>query len=129
VSIYLKACPECASTLPNQATHCPCGYDFATEKTEDHATLEQIAREERLYEDYLRARAEQAAHAAEAAAGAAARDPGDMSKAEAAGAGRREAEAARAQLMAQRARRARFVKLAARRGRPGLPQRVLREAG
>jgi hypothetical protein len=74
--------------------------------------LAEIAQQERLYEEYLRARAEQALQAARAAADAAALDPADNLKAVRATLGRRVAETAQAELAAQESRASQFNQLA-----------------
>jgi len=105
VSIFTKDCPACTASHPIQATRCGCGYCFAPEKsasvTQD---LEAIAQEERLYRDYLAARAEQAHRAWQTARTAAAIDPANTLKAAEALRAKQAALAARAELDGQDAR-------------------------
>lgn len=60
-SIYHKVCPACAGDCAEKDERCACGYRFAG----DGVTPDPALAEELLYEDYLKARAEQA-HAAAA---------------------------------------------------------------
>lgn len=115
--MFLKACPECASTLPAHARSCACGYAFEPDDADDsQPMLKEIAKQEQLYEQYLRARAEQASEAARVAADATTKDPGDARKATEAVRGKRAALAAKAELAAQVARVAQFTALATRAG-------------
>lgn len=66
-NIFLKACPECARSAAVGAPVCSCGYTFQSGETQLDTSQEDIAREEALYEEYLSARAEQAAEAARVA--------------------------------------------------------------
>lgn len=61
-SIYHKVCPACAGSCAQEAAQCGCGHRFAGDDA-PAATLD----EELLYEDYLKARREQAQQAAAAA--------------------------------------------------------------
>ncbi len=113
MSIFSKDCPQCAAILPVAAVGCGCGYAFESdEKRESQPSLGEIAQQERLYEEYLRARAEQALQAARVAAAAAALDPTDNLRAVQATLGRRAAETAQAELAAQAARASQFNQLA-----------------
>ena len=71
MAIQHKDCPRCATTVGNYITRCECGYSFDDlGDAEPTQRLETMAEEERLYEDYLAARAKQAiAEAADARAG------------------------------------------------------------
>ncbi|MFQ5994533.1 MAG: hypothetical protein ACE5K1_05520 [Acidiferrobacterales bacterium] len=77
-------------------------------------SLQQLVEEERLYGEYLRARARQALEAAAVAADAAARDPENSYKAVRAREGVRVAEDATAQLAAQITRAGKLAKLTKR---------------
>ena len=59
-------CPQCAATRPADASRCRCGYLFDPYPLDDaQRTLELASEEdEKLYEEYLAARAAQAAKAA-----------------------------------------------------------------
>ncbi len=72
MAIQHKDCPRCGATVGNYITRCECGFSFeGIEDTEPTQRLETMAEEERLYEDYLTARAKQAiAEAADARASA-----------------------------------------------------------
>ncbi len=113
MSIFRKGCPQCAAILPVGAEECGCGYAFESdEEPASQPTLAEIAQQEGLYEEYLRARAEQALQAARVAADAAALDPTDNLRAVQATLGRRAAETAQAELAAQAARASQFNQLA-----------------
>ncbi len=113
MSIFRKGCPQCAAILPVGAVACGCGYAFESdEEPASQPTLAEIAQQEGLYEEYLRARAEQALQAARVAADAAALDPTDNLRAVQATRGRRAAETAQAELAAQAARASQFNQLA-----------------
>ncbi len=113
MSIFRKDCPQCAATLPVAAEECGCGYAFEPdEKRESQPSLAEIAKQEGLYEEYLRVRAEHALQAARVAADVAALDPTDNRKAVQATLGRRAAESAQAELAAQAARASQFNQLA-----------------
>lgn len=60
-SLYEKTCPQCSASHPTAASACHCGYRF------DHADAADAEREERLYAEYLAARAKQSTEAAIAA--------------------------------------------------------------
>lgn len=105
MNIFTKDCPACTASHPIHATRCGCGYCFAPEKSDSVTQdLEAIAQEERLYRDYLAARAEQAHHAWQVARTAAAIDPFNTIKAAEALRAKQVALAARAELEAQDAR-------------------------
>lgn len=110
-SIFLKSCPECASRIAVRASACSCGYVFESGKGGDFLTAEARARDEQLYEEYLRARAQQAHEAARLATELAERDPQDSQKASAAALKRLAAEQAEAELAAQAARVAAMTKV------------------
>ncbi|MFQ5756067.1 MAG: zinc ribbon domain-containing protein [Acidiferrobacterales bacterium] len=113
MSIFRKDCPQCSATLPVAAKECGCGYTFASDvKRESQPSLAEIAHQERLYEEYLRVRAEHALQAARVAADAAALDPTDNLKAVQATLGKRAAETAQAALAAQAVRASQFNQLA-----------------
>ena len=82
MSIFIKTCPECAQRQPVAATKCQCGYRFdahahgASERLE----IETIAEEEKLYQEYLEARAAQSKHDLDVARTAQLSDPGDKTK-------------------------------------------------
>jgi hypothetical protein len=61
LAIQHTDCPRCAATVATYITRCGCGFSFeGIEDTEPTQRLEALAEEERLYEDYLAARASQA---------------------------------------------------------------------
>lgn len=61
MAIQHTDCPRCAATVATYITRCGCGFSFeGIEDTEPTQRLEALAEEERLYEDYLAARASQA---------------------------------------------------------------------
>lgn len=66
-NIFLKACPECARTSTVAASACSCGYTFLSREAGLDTSLEDVAREEALYEEYLSARVQQAMEAARVA--------------------------------------------------------------
>lgn len=69
MSTFDKACPECRTTHSAAAVRCSCGYLFNPLFLKDpHLALELAILEERLIEEYLTARAEQAEGAAKEAA-------------------------------------------------------------
>lgn len=103
-NIFLKSCPECASRIAVQAQACSCGYVFETGEISDLLTPEARAREEQLYEEYLRARAEQAQEGARLAAELAGRYPHDLEKAAVAAREQLAAQQAESELAAQAAR-------------------------
>ncbi len=114
-NIFHKVCPQCASTLALAVVTCGCGYSFESSDSErSQPTLEQIAEEQQLYEEYLRARVQQAIEAACGAADAAAMDPGNTLKAAEALQSVDFAETAKGKLVAQVARAVRSTQLAAR---------------
>lgn len=109
MSIFSKECPQCAATRPTDASRCGCGYVFDPYLLDDaQRTLGLAAEEEKLYEEYLAARAAQAVEAARVAAELAAIDPENEPTAiDDAG-----AQAANAELAAQRARAAQAAEAA-----------------
>lgn len=65
VGILHKDCPRCATTVATYITRCECGFSFdGNEDADPAARLEALVEEERLYEEYLAARAKQAIAAA-----------------------------------------------------------------
>jgi hypothetical protein len=102
VSIFTKDCPVCAASHPVHTVRCGCGYCFDPNKLDGVTQeLEVIAQEERLYRDYLAARAEQAEQAMRSAKTAAAMDPRNTVKAAEALLAEQTALTARAELEAQ----------------------------
>lgn len=82
LSIFQKACPSCAASVAIDATRCACGHEFDTAGGTGALSAEETAlRDEELYENYLAARAGQAAEAARAAADALAEEPGNSDRA------------------------------------------------
>ncbi len=103
-SIFLKSCPECAEHIAVRASACSCGYEFESNEAGEFLTIQARVRDERLYEEYLRARAQQAQAGARLAAELAGRYPHDLEKAAIAARERLAAEQAEAELAAQAAR-------------------------
>ncbi len=65
MAIYHKDCPRCAATVATYISRCACGFSFdEAENTDSTHEQEAAAEEERLYEEYLAARARQASVAA-----------------------------------------------------------------
>ncbi len=87
-----------------RANTCSCGYVFESAEIAEFLTAEARARDERLYEEYLRARAHQAHEAARLATELADQHPQDPEKARAAAKERQAAEQAQTELAAQVAR-------------------------
>lgn len=105
MGIFTKDCPVCAASHPIHAVRCGCGYCFDPHKLDGVTQeLEVIAQEERLYRDYLSARAAQADDAWKAAKVASAIDPSNTVKAAEALLAEQTALNARAELEAQDAR-------------------------
>jgi hypothetical protein len=103
VGIYDKTCPQCMASSSAATARCTCGYLFdASVSDERSLTLERIAREEKLFEEYLEARLAQAQEAAIVAAHAAELDPENQRKAVEALRTKQAAEKAAAGLAAQR---------------------------
>lgn len=80
-NIFLKACPECARMTAVGVSVCSCGYTFQSREPQLDVSQEDVAREEALYEEYLRARADQALEAAKVAKRLAELFPHDPQKA------------------------------------------------
>ena len=81
-NIYQKTCPECAATVPTDAERCECGYLFEPVHADaTRSTEEQAAQDEKLFEDYLVARVEQAVKVMQVAQVELAKSPGDFDKA------------------------------------------------
>lgn len=121
-SIFQKTCPACMITLPLDATGCACGQEFDHDDTDATLSSEEIRlKAEELYENYLAARAEQAASAVMNAQAEFARDPASAQKSHRVANLIQEAEEARAALVAQSAHVAEMKKAlppAARTPRP-----------
>lgn len=100
--IFYKSCPQCAVPVAKSAAACHCGYSFEDETPT--SALAQTLAEEKLYEDYLRARVAQTAQAAVDAQAAQKRQPADAALSAAARTTMERAEAARHDLAAQSAR-------------------------
>jgi hypothetical protein len=108
LSTFDKACPECGATSLASAIRCSCGHLFNPLFLEDpHLALELAIREERLVEEYLTARAEQAEETAKEAAQTAAMYPENEHMALEAVYAERNARKAKAEFAQQRARAAR----------------------
>jgi hypothetical protein len=76
MSIFLKDCPQCATSNPAEAVFCSCGYCFDPSRLHGSTdTLKFATHEERLYLEYLDARVAQAEAEFRAAEGRLARDP------------------------------------------------------
>ncbi len=92
-------------TLPLDARDCTCGHQFDHDDTDATLSSEEIRlKAEELYENYLAARAEQAASAVMAAQAEFARDPASSQKSQRVASAIQESEQARAALTAQSAR-------------------------
>jgi hypothetical protein len=105
VSIFTRDCPVCAAQHPVHAARCGCGYVFDPNKLDGVTQeLEVISQEEKLYSDYLSARADQAEEAARVARQLATRDPGNTVKAADALLAEQTALAARSEYNAQNSR-------------------------
>ena len=110
-SIFQKTCPACMITLPLDATDCACGHQFDHDDTDATLSSEEIRlKAEELYENYLAARAEQAASAVMNAQAEFARDPASAQKSQRVASLIQEAEQARAALTAHSARVAEMKK-------------------
>ena len=108
MSTFDKACPECGATNSAAAIGCSCGYFFNPLYLEDPPlALELAIREERLIEEYLTARAEQAEDTAKEAAQTAVMYPENEQMALEAACAARNARKAKAEFAQQRARAAR----------------------
>ncbi len=64
MAIYHKDCPRCAATVATYIRRCACGFSFDGSENADSAQELEATEEERLYEEYLAARARQASAAA-----------------------------------------------------------------
>ena len=60
MSIFFKICPECAQSQGVTSTRCGCGYRFDSHDPQERPEIEMIAEDEKLYQEYLVARAAQA---------------------------------------------------------------------
>lgn len=104
-SIFQKICPACMITLPLDVRDCACGHLFDHDATDATLSSEEIRiKAEELYENYLAARAEQAASAVMAAQAEFARDPASVQKSQRVTDAIQESEAARVVLAAQSGR-------------------------
>lgn len=119
-NIFLKSCPECARRIAVRANACSCGYVFESGEIADFLTAEARARDELLYEEYLRARAQQAQEAARLAKELAERHPEDFHKGKAAAATELAMQQAEAELAAQSARVAAMTQAADKEMGPGV---------
>ncbi|MBI3569678.1 MAG: hypothetical protein HY082_01015 [Gammaproteobacteria bacterium] len=91
-------------TLPLDASECACGNQFDHDNADAALSSEEIRlKAEELYENYLAARAEQAANAVMAVQAEFARDPSNLRKSDRVASAIRESEEARAALTAQSA--------------------------
>lgn len=105
LSIFQKVCPSCAAHIAVDAANCACGHEFETAGGNNSASAdEQALRDEELYENYLAARAGQAAEAARAAAEWLAAEPGNSDRANAAQLAQEVASSLEADLNEQRAK-------------------------
>ena len=121
-SIFQKVCPSCMITVPLDARECSCGYLFDHDETDPALSSEEIRLQaEELYENYLAARLEQAAHAAKTARAVYARDPADERKSARVADTMREAQAAKAALAEQSARIAELKKALPPAAKPAVP--------
>lgn len=104
-SVFHKFCPQCASALERNRDRCDCGYSFSgSHGDEVQSPLAQTVAEEKLYEDYLAARATQTAQAVIAAQAAHKSNPRDSVVAAHVQEALDAAEQARAELAAQTAK-------------------------
>jgi ribosomal protein L40E len=105
LSIFQKVCPSCAAHIAVDAANCACGHEFEAMGGNNSASAdEQALRDEELYENYLAARAGQAAEAARAAAEWLAAEPGNSDRANAAQLAQEVASSLEADLNEQRAK-------------------------
>lgn len=105
MSKFDKTCPQCGAANAAGAVQCACGYLFNPLYLEDpRLALELAVREEKLIEEYLSARAEQAAEAAKAASQRADVDRENARKAVEAAVTQLDEEVAKAELAEQHAR-------------------------
>lgn len=80
-NIFLKDCPQCASSNPVEAVFCRCGYCFDPNQIKSTTeSLAHMAHEEEVYLEYLQARIIQARADLEARRVAVARDPENTTK-------------------------------------------------
>jgi len=113
LGIFDKACPRCTAVNAAGAMTCVCGYVFeAAPRGHVPSTPEQVAQEERLFEEYLSARVGQELELATVAVHAAELEPGNERKAIEALRAREVADAAKVELVAQRVRAARAAAIA-----------------
>jgi hypothetical protein len=81
LSIFTKDCPQCAETNAAYAVRCKCGFSFGADDGAESQTEEEIAlEEEKLYQEYLAARARQASGTADDATKLAAAQPANQAK-------------------------------------------------
>ncbi|GMQ89910.1 MAG: hypothetical protein BMS9Abin10_0245 [Gammaproteobacteria bacterium] len=106
MTIFSKDCPQCGKDNAAYAIRCGCGYLFDAVEDADNVNgdHEQTIQEEKLYEEYLAARAEQAASSAREATRLVASQPAHPIMAKEAERAKRAAETAKAELDTQRAK-------------------------
>ncbi len=109
-SIFQKVCPSCMATLATDATGCTCGFVFEQEDNQPSSVEIRIKAEE-LYENYLAARAEQAAEAVKTAQAEFTRDLNNPTRSKNITRFVNESRTAEASLTAQRAHIAELRKL------------------
>ncbi len=100
MSIFTKDCPQCAETNAAYAIRCKCGFVFGADAASaESQTREDIAlEEEKLYQEYLAARAKQADSTADNAGRLAAALPADQARLKEAEDAKAAAEHAQAEL-------------------------------
>jgi len=105
LSIFTKDCPQCAETNAAYVVRCQCGFAFAADDGGESQTEEELAlEEEKLYQEYLAARARQAGGTAAYATKSATAEPTDQAKIKAAEQAKAAAEHAQAELKIQTTR-------------------------
>ena len=101
-SIFQKVCPSCMATVSLDTDMCACGHQFDQDNTDTSLSSEEIRlKAEELYENYLAARAEQAANAITAAQAEFTRDPTNEEKSNRVTSAIHEAQAAQTALAMQ----------------------------
>lgn len=107
MGIFDKTCPQCMATNSAATMRCTCGYLFnSADGDQKKLTLEVVAREEKLFEEYLEARVAQAIEAASIAARTALLEPHNDRRATEILRTKRAVEAAKIELDAQRVKAA-----------------------
>ena len=105
MSIFTKDCPQCAETNAAYAVRCKCGFSFNADDGAESQTEEEIAlEEEKLYQEYLAARARQTTGTANDATKLAAAQPANQGKLNEAEQAKAAAEGAQAELKVQTTR-------------------------